>query len=396
MSRRERTAVVVGAGIGGLAAAAGLARSGWQVTVLERTAEVRESGAGISLLANAQRSLDQLGVGAAVRARSVSMLPGGEGVRRSSGRLLMKPADPEFVARHGLTTIVLPRPELHRALRDAIPEKRVRSGTEVTYIEQGDDAMEVHYRSGFGEHHIHADVVVAADGLHSRTRQQLFPNTAAPVYSGHSVWRGIADVYREEIGGTTWGTGREFGRMPLTGGRVYWYGVANTPAGEWRADEHAEALHRFGTWHDPIPELIRATPRESVLHHDVFELLDPLPNYVSGRTALLGDAAHAMTSDLGQGACQAIEDAVVLCVALADHGSVVAALENYDEQRRPRTQMITEASRRIGRVKLRERKWEVLLRNAMMAVTPAAAGERAMARIGDWQPPKLRPEAVSA
>jgi 2-polyprenyl-6-methoxyphenol hydroxylase-like FAD-dependent oxidoreductase len=96
-----------------------------------------------------------------------------------------------------------------------------------------------------------------------------------------------------------------------------------------------------------------------------------------------------MTSDLGQGACQAIEDAVVLAAALADAPTIAEGLTEYDRQRRPRSQSIVDASRRIGRMKLRDRPWEILVRNLMMRVTPPRAGERSMAVIGDWHPPAL-------
>ena len=169
--------------------------------------------------------------------------------------------------------------------------------------------------------------------------------------------------------------------------RVYWFAVANTPAGVRYRDEHAEVRRRFGSWHDPIPALIAATPPDQVLHHDVFELAQPPPSYVSGRVVLLGDAAHAMTSDLGQGACQALEDAAVLCMALAAQAHVPDALARYDEQRRPRAQAVAEASRRMGQRKLTERRLALLRRNAMMRVMPPHAGQRGVARLGDLASP---------
>lgn len=383
-------AVVVGAGIGGLAAAAGLTRMGRSVLVLERAATLRADGAGISLLANAQRALDQLGVGDRVRELAATMLPGGEGVRTAGGRRLMKPTDPAFVRRHGLSTAVLLRPGLHRTLRDAVPAAHLLAGAEVTGVERrADGTALVHYRREGAPVSVPAQVVIAADGLNSRLRGRMWPDAAPPVYSGHSVWRGIAEVDRAEPGGTTWGRGREFGRMPLADGRVYWYAVANTPQGTRHPDEHAEVVRHFGTWHRPVPDLLGRTPPGAVRHDDVFELPLPLPAFASGRTALLGDAAHAMTSDLGQGACQALEDAVVLCAALAAHPDPEEALADYDARRRPRAQAIVAASRRVGRMKLRERWWQVLARDALTTLAPPRTGEAALARIGDWHPPHL-------
>lgn len=391
-ARTGRSAVVVGGGIGGLAAAVGLHRIGWRVTVLERGPEPREAGAGISLLTNAQRALDALGVGAAVRDAAAFMAPGGEGLRLASGRRLQQPADPAFLREHGLSLAVLTRPALHGILRAALPDGALRTGAEVTrVVDLGDGAAAVH-RTPDGERSERGDVVVAADGAFSRIRRALWPEVPPPVHSGHSVWRGIAEGVDgvAEPGGSSWGRGLEFGRMPLGGDRVYWFAVANTPEGHRFPDEYAEVRRRFGGWHDPVPALIAATPPDRVLRHDVFELASPLPSYVSGRVAVLGDAAHAMTSDLGQGACQALEDAAVLCAALAAGGDDVAdALDAYDRQRRPRSQAIAAASRGMGELKLTERRWRLLRRNARMRRTPPHESQRGLAEVGDWQPPVL-------
>ena len=388
----RRSAVVIGGGIGGMTAAAGLSRIGWQVTVLEQADAFREAGAGISLMANARRALDRIGVGDAVRGRSAWMRPGGEGVRTPSGRRLMHGPDPDFVAAHDLGAVVLLRRELHRILREAIPGGRIRLGSravDVTTMPGG--RARVLYLEGSQPFTARADLVVAADGARSRVRATLWPDAPVPSYSGHSVWRGItAEPFGEpEPGGNTWGSGQQFGRMPLADGRVYWYAVANTPAGLRHPDELAEVRRRFGGWHHPIPALLAVTPPDGVLHHDIYEHTTPLPSYVSGRVALLGDAAHTMTSDIGQGACQAIEDAVVLCAALAELSDVDAALSGYDRQRRPRTQQITAASHRMGELSLLERRGAVLVRNATARLVRRRVAPRALLGIGGWQPPPL-------
>ncbi|MFE0021556.1 FAD-dependent monooxygenase [Amycolatopsis sp. NPDC059021] len=384
-------AVVVGGGIGGLAAAVGLRRAGWDVLVLERSPELRELGLGVSLMSNATRCLDELGVGTRIRAMAATMAPGGEGVRTPRGRRLTPPADPDFVRANGLRASIVLRPQLLRVLAGALAPGAIRTGAEVVdVVTEGGRAL-VKYLRTAGAEEVPADLVVAADGVNSTVRRLLWPTAPAPVYSGHSVWRGITTGTFAEPGGNTWGRGRQFGRMPLADGRVYWYAVANTPCGAHEADEHAAVVRRFGSWHDPIPALLASTEAHTVLHHDVHEFPSPLRTFVRGNVVLLGDAAHAMTSDMGQGACQALEDAVVLSAMVAAEPELGAALAAYDRQRLPRTSMIIEASRNMGQLTLLERRSAVLARNLSVRRILPSEAQRRLAEVGGWIPPRLDP-----
>jgi 2-polyprenyl-6-methoxyphenol hydroxylase-like FAD-dependent oxidoreductase len=167
--------------------------------------------------------------------------------------------------------------------------------------------------------------------------------------------------------------------VPLLDGRVYWYGALTAPPGGHDDDALAAVRERFGGWHDPIPRLLDATAPGAVRRDDLYCLDEPLPTYVKGRVALLGDAAHAMTPHLGQGANQALEDAVVL-------GAV--DLAEYDRLRRPRTQQVARASRSVGRLGQQLRQpLAIAVRNLLMRVTPPRLALKSMARYGDWRPP---------
>jgi 2-polyprenyl-6-methoxyphenol hydroxylase-like FAD-dependent oxidoreductase len=182
----------------------------------------------------------------------------------------------------------------------------------------------------------------------------------------------------------TWGPGAEFGIVPLADGRIYWYGSVNAPPGDRAADQTAAAARRFAGWHEPVAALIGATG--TVLRHDL-RRLPPLRTFVSGRVALLGDAAHAMTPYLGQGGAQAIEDAVVLGACCTPGRPVPAALAEYDARRRPRAQAVAAASDRVGRFGQQLTNPVLLaVRNTALRLMPPAAGLRAMARYTHWQP----------
>ena len=296
------TAIVVGAGIGGVTAAVALQRCGWQVTVLERASELGEVGAGISVWPSAVAVLEELGVKGVEKAAAISQPAG---MRKADGRWVVKAADLGVEI-----PVMIHRAQLHELITD-----RVRPG------HHGPDRLRPSPRSSRTKtgvtinDDLRADLVIAADGIRSVIRQALYPEYKGPQYSGYTAYRGIADVQLDDGGGETWGRGQRFGFARLIDGRIYWYATANQPAGQ--GGDHATVSQAFDDWHEPIPAMLAGTPPESVLQNDIYDLAVPLVPFVQGRVVLLGDAAHAMTPNLGRGACSAIEDAGALARHLA-------------------------------------------------------------------------------
>ncbi|KIZ16325.1 FAD-dependent monooxygenase [Streptomyces natalensis] len=390
----RRTAIVIGGGIGGLTAAVALDRRGWAVTVLERAAALEPVGAGIGLAPNAQRALDTLGVGDAVRALAAWRATGA--IRLPGGRVLARTDNAAAVRRFGGPVVVAPRAELVELLAERLPAGSVRTGAVATLVDVGDPAPGGRAaRVRCGDEELTADLVVGADGIRSAVRRAVFPGHPEPRYAGFTAWRFVVPAATAPGTPTpheTWGPGGLWGSQPLHGGRVYAYATAVVPPGG-RApggDERAELLRRFGDWHHPVPALLAAVDPAAVLRNDVCSAAAPPPAFHRGRVALLGDAVHPMTPNLGQGGCQAIEDAVVLAHRAAPDKDLGAALGAYTRERLPRTMEVVRRTERIGRLTTWRARPACLLRDALMATTARLAPDlplRALDGIADWRPP---------
>lgn len=345
--------MVVGGGIGGLAAAVALRRLGWDVEVRERRPASATEGSGLSVWPNALRALDALGLGDAVRAEGTVQVAGG--IRTRSGRWLLRTSSETLRARHGDGIVVLPRASLLGILRDALPAGVVTDGVAVTDLPD-------------------ADLVVGADGIGSTVRSFVEP-AARPRSTGTIAWRLVAEVDEPLTeGGETWGDGAYAGIAPLPSGAVYVWVVTS-------GDVDLAGL--LADWHDPFPALLARVDPDAAVRTEL-SWLPPLRTFVRGRTLLLGDAAHAMTPNLGQGACLALEDAATLGLCLAPDGGGIA---RYDALRRARTARLTRTSRLAGLVAGAPFPLS-RARDALAALAPCAVTLRGLDRVLAWRPPR--------
>jgi 2-polyprenyl-6-methoxyphenol hydroxylase-like FAD-dependent oxidoreductase len=401
MTASGRHAVVAGAGIGGLTVAVALRRQGWDVTVFERVPALEPVGAGLGLAPNALHALDAIGLGDAVR--GFSAVQGQGGVRRADGRWLVRTELGVIAERFGDPLLMTLRADLVGLLAGRLPDGVLRTGVTVTGVDPGDQANRARVSTSAGD--LDADLVIAADGIRSPIRTALFPEHPGPRYSGCTAWRFVAPRPDQSISpAETWGRGTVFGAVSLADGRVYCYASTFAPAGARSGDETAELKRRFDGWHDPIPALIGSVPADQVLHDDIYWMASPLPAYHRGRVAILGDAAHAMTPHLGQGACQAIEDAIVLASVVAPGPgpargpgpapapSAIPDLAAYTSARLARTQKVARNSYRATRMSGLTSRPAITLRNTGTSLI-GRLGPRPMLRqlapIAAWTPPPL-------
>lgn len=361
------TFAIAGGGIAGLASAIALQKREHEVTVFEAAAEILPVGAGILLAPNALLALEHLDLGNAIREASLPI----EEMRVSNqkGKILTynRAKDlPAFPA-----TRAIHRGALQEILLGALHPKTVKTGYKALSLTQNGNGNTLHFANGL-EHWSTYSLV--ADGLHSRIRQQLFPHSTLR-YMGYTCWRGVCAMPNDYRFGNTvveaWGKGQRIGLVPLPNKQVYWFAVSNAKA----QDPHmhnlrsADLLSHFAAFSPPFLEILASTSQSSIVLHDLYDL-KPLEQFHKGNTLLLGDAAHATSPNMGQGGCQAIEDAAYLRHCLQSTSSVPEAFKQFTALRLAKTHFITQRSKQMGAMAQWENPIAVAIRNFLTKMAP--------------------------
>ena len=342
-------AIVIGSGIAGLSAAIALRKAGLQVVLYERAPVRTEVGAGISLWANALRALDTIGAGAAVRERlqplRVSEFRGDEGRTIAASF----PAS-ALEAALGYQPVLglIHRAELVDALASYLPARTAHYGFDVTSVRDTGTHVEVTFTNG---HRDVADLVIGADGIHSKIRA-LLGDASPPRYAGYTCVRGITAMPSGMEPGYLaewWGRGRRVGITTLRDRRVYWWATINASPNQRIDDMRGWLSERFSGWADPVPELMATTPDGAFLRNDIVDR-PPTRHWYRGRCLLIGDAAHPTTPNLGQGGCIAIEDAACLYQLFAQSMPLNEVPPAFVTRRYARTTAINRDSYRLGRI----------------------------------------------
>ena len=367
---------IIGGGIGGLTAALALQQSGFQAEVFEQAPELLEVGSAIAIWSNAMRVLQRLQL-----AEKIFECAGVVEELRwmdQNGFLLNRVS----IADDKTPAVALHRSDLQRTLRQALPQSSIHLGHTLVAHQQQGDRMIATFTNGRS---VESDFLIGADGVHSRVRAQ-FINDGEPLNRGYTIWRGTSPVtpgaIPPGIGMELYGRGKRFGIGPVGLGRTGWWAAAN-------ADDADKLLDLFAGWYAPVMELIEATPPRTILKTGATDR-EPNKRWGTGRMTLLGDAIHPTTPNLGQGGCQAMEDALVLARCFEKHGTTEEALRNYEHLRHFRTATLTRISRYYGRVGQLENIWARALRRMPLSLAPELLAQRLMQIVFDYDATKIR------
>ena len=382
--------VIIGGGIGGLAAAAALRRVGIRAAVYERAPEIREVGAGLSLWSNAVKALRRIGLEDTVVARGS---PIEEAITRTDrGDVISQVAIGDLARKAGAPSVCVHRAELQQILASAVEPRQIHLNATCVGIDLDGDGVRARFTDG---RTARGSILIGADGIRSAMRDSLIGPTP-PRYSGYYAYRGIAHGEFPDLpfDRTEFAVGRgaQVGFVHCGPGRVYWFATVNAPEGTPTPDPDslkAEAMKRFAGWFPLVPAVVAATESTAIMKNDIIDRPPTWP-WGRGRATLLGDAIHPTTPNLGQGACQALEDAIVLADCLRRGGLKEAALREYEDSRRERTALVTRRSWSLGRLFQIENRFALTVRNWLFR---RGFGERQglklLERLVNYEPPIL-------
>ena len=370
MSATPLKVLVVGAGVGGLSAGLALRGAGAEVALFERAEglEAVRVGIGMVLWPNGMRALERLGVANDVESVGASLER--LDLYAASGKLLNS-WDVGEINRHvGAPSLALNRGDLHSILADAYrSESPISFGSLGVEVTEEVDGVSVRFQDGRTER---GDLLVGADGIASAVRRQVTGKGPPdfPPYAGYTIWHSIVPFARDAVAGGTFflffGRGGRFAYYRLDDERVYWSGIGFVPAGDETEIRKREVLEFFRGYAAPVTELVEATDEADIQRHDIYGG-ETLQQWGAGRVTLLGDAAHPMTTNLGQGAGMAIEDGVVLGECIGRSGDPVAALRDYETRRMPRTETMMELANRLNSNAALEGRVRTWVRNQMIS-----------------------------
>lgn len=369
---------IVGAGIAGLTAALMLEQMGFSVSLFESDKKVRGIGAGMALASNAMKALNQLELGDAIEPICHPLTA--FSICDPDGRSIIDVDIKRIEQNYRLGNYSVYRPDLHSFLADRLKRTPVYTAKELASLKYQDDKVWL----TFSDHTEKAfDFVIGTDGINSVVRQSFLPQSI-PRYAGYWCWRGVVDISEiENVEGLEiWGKQGRFGVTPMVNNRVYWFACINTDLKDNIKNYGLKQLQKhFQAYPTVIRELLVHSDSEKIISGAILDI-KPVQQFYFDRVLLIGDAAHATTPNMGQGACMAIEDVAVLQDELKRHSiQMELAAKNTAKRRIDRTTYIIKNSKLAGQIAQLENRSMITLRNFLFRTLPAGITQRPLKRL---------------
>ena len=363
---------IVGAGIAGLCLAKAFEMKGISYTLFERDEQVRGIGAGFGLASNAMKAFEILGYANEIVPLG-HMLDDFE-IQDWKEKTILKADTNRLRKNYNTDNFAIHRADLHRYLYQSIQTENIKTGHKIIDVQQNYDKVVLHFDQ---QPSIETDYLIACDGINSVIRQKLLKNSS-PQYAGYICWRGVIKDpnYSSKKSIETWGPQGRFGLTPLVNHQIYWYACKNTPLNsavyQW---DLKDIKNNFKLYSGLIRSTLQKTKSEDLITTPIMDL-KPLDSYVFNRILLIGDAAHATTPNMGQGACMAVEDVCVLMDELERYPTNIGiAFENFNKRRLKRTQYIIHTSRLAGKVAQFEHQILTSARNFALRTLPTSIAQ---------------------
>ena len=368
----QQQIIIIGAGIAGLTAAISLKKLGYKIVVYESSTTIQGIGAGLGLASNALKALQFLGLDQGIS--SIGTKVTASHIRDSKGRTVAI-ADATLVSEEDNQNFAVHRKDLHQYLYEQLEQNEVIPNKKLVNFTQSKEEVFVEFEDGTSDT---ADYLIATDGVGSTVRQQLLPNSK-PRYAGYTCWRAIIKNPGLNLtdSSETWGKEGRFGYVALPNNLIYWYACINTHKYEVRNYTVKDLCKNFQNYYHPIPKILSDTLDEDLLQNDIVDI-KPIHQFCFKRILLMGDAAHATTPNMGQGACMALEDVAVLIYELKQTTDVENAFQNFEKKRLKRTRFIINTSRKMGIVAQLENPILISIRNILFRNMPKAFVKRQM------------------
>lgn len=364
---------IIGAGIGGLTTAIALKQKGFQVEIFEASKEFKKVGSGINLAINAMQVYKRLGLYQEISSRAnytKSLLITDQKLNTITEVNLVKSEN-----KHDVKAFAIHRATLHTVLVNSLNGIKIHLDKRLKSLNQINNEVNFDFEDGTS---YKTNVIIGADGIHSIVRKSIFNKSVLRI-AKQVCWRGIVKIkipkkYNNELN-ELWGKGKRFGFVHINKNEVYWYALTN-----YKTDYKTEFFNKkleniFSNFNPLVKRIIAKTETKNIIFNEILDL-KPISSWHHKNVCLIGDAAHATTPNLGQGACQAIESAYVLGECLSSEKNIQIAFQKLETIRKKNAEKIINTSWKLGKVAQLENKFGIYFRNKIMKLIPQNISEK--------------------